>query len=66
MMGPDWNGQLARIDIDYISDNGKNLEEAITRDGQTAKKLREICAVFHEADEKAREAIEAEWAQIKA
>lgn len=66
MMGPDWDGKLARTDIDYISDNGKNLEEAILRDGQTAKKLREICAVFHEADEKAREAIESEWSKIQA
>src|SRR5262245_6579021 len=32
MAGPGWDGELASVDIDYVSENGKALDKAIGQD----------------------------------
>jgi transaldolase len=65
LAGPDWDGKLARTDIDYVANNGRLLEEANTTDKAVAQKLKDILDIFHEFDEKARVAIEAEYAKLQ-
>lgn len=66
LAGPDWDGKLARTDIDYIGDDGKSLDEANAADAVVALNLKKILEIFHEFDEKAREAIEDEYANQQA
>lgn len=61
LAGPNWDGKLASIDVDYLADNGKLLEESIKQDPAVVKKLKDVLDVFTEADLQAKAAIEAEF-----
>lgn len=64
--GPNWDGKLASTDIDYIANDGKALDEASAADAMVALNLTKILAIFQEFDEKARVAIETEYAKQQA
>lgn len=65
LAGPDWDGKLARTDIDYNANDGRALDEANARDAVVAMNLKKILAIFHDFDEQARRAIEAEMATLQ-
>lgn len=38
-LAPNWDGKLASTDIDYLANNGEELEKAIEQDPATKKRL---------------------------
>ena len=65
LAGPNWDGKFASIDVDYVADDGKALTAAINGDVVVVKKIKDVLNAFQEADDKAKAAIEEEWAKVK-
>lgn len=55
--GPDWDGNLPSIDIDYLADNGAALESAISADQVTKLGLELALQDFEMYEMKSRDAI---------
>lgn len=58
LVGPDWDGQLASTNIDYLADNGAALTKAISEDKVTARGLHEALEEFKNNELQSRAAIE--------
>ncbi|EIW68111.1 hypothetical protein TREMEDRAFT_33000 [Tremella mesenterica DSM 1558] len=58
LAGPDWDGTLARTDIDYLANGGEELDKAIKSDPVVTGKIKDVLDIFHGEEEKAREKIE--------
>ena len=64
LAGPEWNGALASIDIDYLADNGAALTDAIAGDPVAAEGLHEALQAFTANETQSRRAIEEVMAQV--
>lgn len=53
-----WDGKLARTDIDYLANNGAELEKAIKADPATQKRLFDALELFKGGEMKSKAAIE--------
>lgn len=53
-----WDGKLASTDIDYLANNGAELEKAIERDPETKKRLFEALELFKGGELRSKAAIE--------
>ncbi|KAL4910537.1 hypothetical protein BDW74DRAFT_184429 [Aspergillus multicolor] len=62
--GPGWDGRLARIDIDYLADNGAALTKAIGEDPITARGLHEALEAFKANEVQSRTVIEEVLKQV--
>jgi transaldolase len=54
----DWDGTLASTDIDYLANNGAELEKAIEADPVTKTRLYEALEVFKDVELRSKAAIE--------
>lgn len=64
LAGESWDGKFDSPDIDFLSNNGKALDEAIAKDVAMTRKLKDVLDCFLEADLKAKNAIEREIANL--
>ena len=64
LAGPDWDGKLADIHQDYLSDNGKALQESIRADPVVIRKLQDVVDAFVAGETQAKAAIDKEWARL--
>jgi len=55
---PDWDGTLASTEIDYLANNGAELEKAIEADPTTKNRLRDALDLFIDAEKKSQAKIE--------
>lgn len=55
----EWDGKLARTDVDYLADEGKELDIAIEKDPITKTRLAASLEMFKDAEIKSRAKIEA-------
>ncbi|KAL1962108.1 hypothetical protein VTN77DRAFT_575 [Rasamsonia byssochlamydoides] len=60
----DWDGKLASTEIDYLADNGAELEKAIQADPITSARLKDALELFIAAEEKSRAKIEEAFKQL--
>ena len=54
----DWDGKLASTDIDYLANNGEELEKSIAADPATKNRLYEALELFKGGELRSRTAIE--------
>lgn len=59
-----WDGKLARTDIDYLANNGAELEKAIEADPVTKQRLFDALELFQGGELRSRAAIEAAMEQV--
>lgn len=55
---PDWKGELASTDIDYLANNGAKLDLANEADAQTKRRLAEAIEAFVGAEKNSQAKIE--------
>lgn len=55
---PDWDGTLASTEIDYLANNGAELEKAIEADPTAKNRLRDALDLFIDAEKKSQAKIE--------
>lgn len=60
----DWDGKLASTDIDYLANNGAELEKAIEADPITKTRLFDALELFKGGELKSKAAIEEAMKQI--
>lgn len=60
LAGLDWNGKLATMETDYVSDGGAKLDAFIAQDPIASKRLEDARKFFLAPEEMAKVAIEAE------
>lgn len=53
-----WNGKLASTDIDYLANNGAELEKAIAADPETKQRLFDALDLFQGGEMRSKAAIE--------
>lgn len=58
LAGPNWDGKLARTDVDYLADNGSALAKAIDEDSATKTGLQDSLDGFKAQELKSKAAIE--------
>ncbi|KAJ5114810.1 hypothetical protein NUU61_000569 [Penicillium alfredii] len=58
LSGADWDGKLASTDIDYLAENGKELENAIQQDLVTARGVKEALEAFEANELQSKSAIQ--------
>lgn len=58
----DWDGKLASTDIDYLANNGEELEKAIEKDPITKARLYDALELFKGGERHSKEQIEAAMA----
>ncbi|KAI5884983.1 aldolase [Schizophyllum commune H4-8] len=61
----DWDGKLASTDIDYLANNGEELEKAIERDPITKNRLYDALELFKGGELKSKALIEKVMAEQK-
>ena len=61
----DWDGKLASTDIDYLANNGAELEKAIERDPITKNRLRDALELFQGGELRSKALIEKVMAEQK-
>ena len=61
----DWDGKLASTDIDYLANNGAELEKAIERDPITKNRLRDALELFQGGELRSKALIEKVMAELK-
>jgi transaldolase len=59
-----WDGKLARTDIDYLANNGAELQKAIEADPVTKTRLYEALELFKGGELRSRAAIEEAMKQV--
>ncbi|BCS23738.1 uncharacterized protein APUU_40182A [Aspergillus puulaauensis] len=64
LAAPDWSGELASTDIDYLVDNGAALTKAIDEDPITKRGIREALEVFKANELQSKNAIEEVLKQV--
>lgn len=64
LAGPDWNGKLARTDVDYLANNGAALEAAIAADQVTKLGLPAALEAFKGNELLSKAAIEEVMKQV--
>ena len=65
LAGPEWNGKLADIHLDYLANDGAALAAAIEADPAVVKKMKDARDAFNGGNAKAKAAIEEEIARQK-
>ena len=61
LAGPEWDGELPDIHIDYLADDGKALRVYMETDAAVVRKIKDVFSAFvDDGDAVARRAIEAE------
>lgn len=60
LAGPDWDGVLATMETDYVSDCGRRLNDFIKEDPVIANRFKDAARLFLDAETKAKGAIEHE------
>ncbi|CAG9994406.1 unnamed protein product [Clonostachys byssicola] len=66
LAGPEWDGKLADIHKDYLANNGAALTAAMDVDAAVQRKMKDVCDAFDGGNAKAKAAIDAELAKLKA
>lgn len=64
LAGPQWDGSVTSIDVDYLADNGAALTEAIARDSVAAQGLHEALEAFAANEMQSKRVIEEVMAQV--
>lgn len=64
LAGPSWDGVLATMDTDYVADGGAKLDEFLKKDKVVAERFNEAAEFFLKAENKGKEAIEAQIAAL--
>ena len=60
LAGPAWNGKLATMETDYVSDGGAKLDAFIAQDAIASRRFEDARKFFLAAEDTAKVAIEAE------
>jgi transaldolase len=60
LAGPAWDGKLATMETDYVSDGGARLDAFIAQDPSVSRRFEDARKFFLAAEETARVAIDAE------
>lgn len=64
LAGPEWNGELASTEVDYLQNNGEALENAISSDAVTEKALHEALEAFKQNELQSKAVIEEVMKQV--
>ncbi|KAJ5633621.1 hypothetical protein N7528_001463 [Penicillium herquei] len=64
LAGADWDGKLADIHTDYISNDGKALVEAMQSDPAVVRKIKDVFDAFLDGERRAQVALQAEIDKI--
>lgn len=64
LAGPEWDGNFASTEVDWLADNGKALTAAMEADPAVVRKMKDVVGAFGGADDKAKLVIEADIAAL--
>lgn len=64
LAGPNWNGVLATMNTDYVSNGGSKLDEFIRSDPLVSKRVNDASEFFLKMEDKARQEIERQIAAL--
>lgn len=59
LAGPEWDGMLPPLDVDYVANSGEKLDLAIEQDAVASKRIQDAMTRFIDAELKAKGIIEA-------
>lgn len=64
LAAPDWDGVLATMDTDFVSDGGVKLDQFIRNDPLVSKRIGDATSFFLEMEDKAKKEIEQQIAAL--
>ena len=64
LSGADWDGKMASTEVDYLANQGSELEKAIDADLATKERLRDALELFIGAEKKSQVKIEEAMLQV--